>query len=149
MIFIPVRFKLTDQDLIPLIRKGSFKNLEYLPLVENPANTLNDYVTKNAHKNIQITKTSDLNDGFFKFVEQFSNSNAVILTGTSASPLISRSKRDAISSNGTNSAFGTQCAATYQNVYVNDAINTLSPTPSLLTVTSDSFSCETDSSTLV
>ncbi len=141
----------------PLIRKTTFsnKNIEYFPLVENPSDSLDIFVKKNPSNNIKITHSSDINDAFFKFMDAVSNSASIILTGSRSAPASLRVKRQSEDTNNnnnnnnpnlkdtTNNVFGSQCAASFNKVYLIDSSVSASSTPiNLVAFNNATFSCD-------
>lgn len=144
---------LNEQDVLPLIRKANIKNFNYLPLVENPSKTLDDYINNNPKQNVKVYQTNDINDGFFKFMDKLSDSqNVLILTGVKSEQSNTRAKREARidpQADTTNYAFGKQCAAAFNQIFIIDSSNGLTSQPTPLTYNSSSFVCDSDTSNSV
>ena len=139
------------QDLRDYLSALASRNVHYEPMVSDASDILKYFAEQN---NIKTEWTnfaeSDLELAVGEFEDALSKKEAVILMGaTENKKILSRNRREIsdVDNSTTNSAFGENCAALFEEIYAINLANGLpAPEPIYLNLTKSEFTCNNSTS---
>ncbi len=135
-----------------------FEDIYYEPSVEDPYANLNKFLEKNQNIKVEIEQFTDIGKAVVEFMNKISNEkdeSVVILTGLKLKPVIAHNPRKKRQANQqqkivqSNTVTGQNCIAQFDSIYLYDQSNPTQNIKFFLNVSSSTFQCSNQSSTLV